>query len=83
MSKELHTWEYRGPVYVFDILVMPNVVYQTRAVSLQKAKANISYQVKMTLRRTVNSKVTLPGVFTKVDTAPNKKQLSEQLRMDI
>lgn len=83
-NKKMFIYEYAGPVYIFESMVLPFVIYRTKAVSLPKAKNNIMFNIKKQLGRTANSRINLPGTFKLImeDPVINKEKYI-QMRMDI
>ena len=57
-NKYKDTYNYHGPVFVFD-KVVAHVKLKTQAVSLPKAYANMLYQVKEQLGYKQNARVTI------------------------
>lgn len=54
-------YTYSGPVKEYDRIVAENWIGSTHAVSEKQAKNNLAYRFKRETKRTMNSKITLPG----------------------
>lgn len=83
MDKKMYVFEYVGPVYIFETMVIPRIVYRTKAVSLRRAKSNIAFNIKKQLGRTASSVVNLPGKFTIIKEESKSSNDYTQIRMDI
>lgn len=57
----MNTYYYSGPVMEFDICIADKWEGSTRAVSEKKARANLTYQYKVSNGKAPRSKITLPG----------------------
>ena len=79
----MNKYRYSGPVYLFDTLVMPNLILETEAVSIKKAKNNFEFRAKMMLGRKPNSRINLPGKIEMIEEGYSEPFKSKQLRMDI
>lgn len=56
-----HEYTYNGPVFIFDECVTEHWKSKTKAISKQKARANLTYQWKKKHGYAPNTKVSLPG----------------------
>lgn len=61
MYEAHHKYTYDGPVMFFDKLVADHWKGETMAPSEQKARSNLSYQVKKQLNLIAGTNVKLPG----------------------
>ena len=57
----MNTYYYSGPVMEFDRCITDKWEGSTRAVSEKKARANLTYQYKVSNGKAPRSKITLPG----------------------
>ena len=57
----MNTYYYSGPVMEFDRSIADKWEGSTRAVSKNKARANLTYQYKVSNGKAPRSKITLPG----------------------
>lgn len=57
----MNTYYYSGPVMEFDGCIADKWEGSTRAVSEKKARANLTYQYKVSNGKAPRSKITLPG----------------------
>ena len=57
----MNTYYYSGPVMEFDRYIADKWEGSTRAVSEKKARANLTYQYKVSNGKAPRSKITLPG----------------------
>ena len=57
----MNTYYYYGPVMEFDRCIADKWEGYTRAVSEKKARANLTYQYKVSNGKAPRSKITLPG----------------------
>lgn len=57
----MNTYYYYGPVMEFNRYIADKWEGSTRAVSEKKARANLTYQYKVSNGKAPRSKITLPG----------------------
>ena len=57
----MNTYYYSGPVMEFDRCITDKWEGSTIAVSEKKARANLTYQYKVSNGKAPRSKITLPG----------------------
>lgn len=57
----MNTYEYYGPVFLFDQLIAPKWYGQTYAPSVEKARSNLEYQYKKKHGYEPNAKIHLNG----------------------
>lgn len=62
----MNTYEYDGPVFLFDQLIAPKWYGQTRATSEAKAKSNLEYQYKKKHGYLPNAKIHIKGEIVMV-----------------
>ena len=62
----MNTYEYDGPVFLFDQLIASKWYGQTRATSEAKAKSNLEYQYKKKHGYLPNAKIHLKGEIVMV-----------------
>lgn len=60
-------YRYEGPVKEFDRIISENWKAETRAVSEEKARSNLTYRFKTMTGRAPRSKITLPGKIIKIE----------------
>lgn len=58
---------YDGPVKCFDQIVNPHWKGSTFAKTEKKARSNLTHQYKRETRRSVSSKITLPGKLVVIE----------------
>lgn len=59
----MNTYNYKGPVWIFNQLVTNNFTATTRAVSKQKALSNLRYQFKAQNGYLPSARVTLDAKY--------------------
>lgn len=62
----MNLYTYDGPVMYFDTCIERRWTASTYAVSVEKARNNLTYRYKKASNRTTNAKISLPGRVVKV-----------------
>lgn len=62
----MKTYQYNGPVMLFDRCITNKWSGETRAVSGEKAKSNLAFRYKADHNMARTAKITLPGTVREV-----------------